>query len=120
MWAAGNMPDTVIVNPADWGAMERTREGSNSGTYLYGTPGMNAGMNPFGLNVVLSHYLAAGKVIVGRMSDAAVLYARSGAVVEMGYVGNDFTNNLITIRAEERLGLGCDRPAGIYYGNITA
>jgi HK97 family phage major capsid protein len=120
MWAAGNMPDTVIVNPADWGAMERTREGSNSGTYLYGTPGMNAGMNPFGLNVVLSHYLAAGKVIVGRMSDAAVLYARSGAVVEMGYVGNDFTNNLITIRAEERLGLGCDRPAGIYYGNFTA
>jgi HK97 family phage major capsid protein len=120
MWAAGNMPDTVIVNPADWGAMERTREGSNSGTYLYGTPGMNAGMNPFGLNVVLSHYLAAGKVIVGRMSDAAVLYARSGAVVEMGYVGNDFTNNLITIRAEERLGLGCDRPAGIYYGDFTA
>jgi HK97 family phage major capsid protein len=120
MWASGNMPDTVIVNPADWGAMERTREGSNSGTYLYGTPGMNAGMNPFGLNVVLSHYLAAGKVIVGRMSDAAVLYARSGAVVEMGYVGNDFTNNLITIRAEERLGLGCDRPAGIYFGNFTA
>jgi HK97 family phage major capsid protein len=120
MWAAGNMPDTVIVNPADWGAMERTREGSNSGTYLYGTPGMNAGMNPFGLNVVLSQYLAAGKVIVGRMSDAAVLYARSGAVVEMGYVGSDFTNNLITIRAEERLGLGCDRPAGIYYGDFTA
>ena len=120
MWASGNMPDTVIVNPADWGAMERTREGSNSGTYLYGTPGMNAGMNPFGLNVVLSHYLAAGKVIVGRMSDAAVLYARSGAVVEMGYVGNDFTNNLITIRAEERLGLGCDRPAGIYFGDFTA
>jgi len=120
MWAAGNMPDTVIVNPADWGAMERTREGSNSGMYLYGTPGMNAGMNPFGLNVVLSQYLAAGKVIVGRMSDSAVLYARSGAVVEMGYVGSDFTNNLITIRAEERLGLGCDRPAGIYYGNFTA
>ena len=25
MWAAGNMPDTVIVNPADWGALERIR-----------------------------------------------------------------------------------------------
>jgi len=119
MWAAGNMPDTVIVNPADWGAMERTREGANSGTYLYGMPGMNAGMNPFGLNVVLSQYLAAGKIIVGRMSDSAVLYNRSGAVVEMGYVDKDFTNNLITIRAEERLGLGVDRPAGIYYGDFT-
>jgi HK97 family phage major capsid protein len=120
MWAAGNMPDTVIVNPADWGAMERTREGANSGTYLYGMPGMNAGMNPFGLNVVLSQYLQAGKIIVGRMTDSAVLYNRSGAVVEMGYVGNDFTQNLITIRAEERLGLGVDRPAGVYFGDFTA
>jgi HK97 family phage major capsid protein len=120
MWAAGNMPDTVIVNPADWGAMERTREGANSGTYLYGMPGMNAGMNPFGLNVVLSQYLQAGKIIVGRMSDSAVLYNRSGAVVEMGFVNDDFQKNLITIRAEERLGLGVDRPAGVYYGNFTA
>jgi HK97 family phage major capsid protein len=110
----------VIVNPADWGAMERTREGANSGTYLYGMPGMNAGMNPFGLNVVLSQYLQAGKIIVGRMTDSAVLYNRSGAVVEMGYVDKDFTNNLITIRAEERLGLGVDRPAGVYYGDFTA
>lgn len=120
MHAAGNMPDTVIVNPADWGAMERTREGANSGTYLYGMPGMAAGMNPFGLNVVLSNYLAAGKIIVGRMVDSAVLYNRSGAVVEMGYQNADFTNNLITIRAEERLGLGVDRPAGVYYGDFTA
>lgn len=120
MWAAGNMPDTVIVNPADWGAMERTREGAGTGAYLYGMPGMNAGMNPFGLNIVVSNYLAAGKIIVGRMSDSAVLYNRSGAVVEIGYVNADFTNNLITIRAEERLGLGVDRPAGIYYGNFTA
>ena len=120
MWAAGNMPDTVIVNPADWGAMERTRESAGSGMYLYGMPGANAGMNPFGLNIVISNYLAAGKIIIGRMSDSAVLYNRSGAVVEMGYVNADFTNNLITIRAEERLGLGVDRPAGIYYGDFTA
>ena len=120
MWAAGNMPDTVIVNPADWGAMERTREGANSGTYLYGMPGMNAGMNPFGLNVVLSKHLTQGKIIVGRMTDSAVLYNRSGAVVEMGFVNDDFSRNLITIRAEERLGLGVDRPAGVYYGDFTA
>lgn len=120
MWAAGNMPDTVIVNPADWGALERIRESAGSGAYLYGLPGSQAGMNPFGLRVILSTYLQAGKVIVAKLSDSAVLYARSGAVVEMGYVNADFTNNLITIRAEERLGLGCDRPAGIYYGDWTA
>lgn len=120
MWAAGNAPDTVIVNPADWGAMERTREGANSGMYLYGMPGAMAGMNPFGLNVVISQHMTAGQVLVARMSDAAVLYTRSGAVIEMGYVNADFTNNLITIRAEERLGLGVDRPAAVYYGPFTA
>jgi len=120
MWAAGNMPDTVIVNPATWGQMERTRESAGTGTYLYGLPGTQAGMNPFGLNVVLSQHLNASKIIVAKMSDSAVLYNRSGAVVEMGYVDKDFTNNLITIRAEERLGLGVDRPAGVYYGDWTA
>jgi HK97 family phage major capsid protein len=120
MWAAGNMPDTVIVNPSDWGALERIRESAGTGTYLYGLPGTQAGMNPFGLRVVLSTYLNTGKIIVAKMSDSAILYNRSGAVVEMGFVGNDFTNNLITLRCEERLGLGCDRPAGIYYGNYTA
>lgn len=120
MWAAGNMPDTVIVNPATWGAMERTREGTGTGAYLYGMPGVAGGMNPFGLQVVLSNHLAASKIIVAKMSDSAVLYNRSGAVVEMGYTGSDFTNNLITLRAEERLGLGVDRPAGIYYGDFTA
>jgi HK97 family phage major capsid protein len=120
MWASGNVPDTVVVNPSDWGAMERTREGAGTGAYLYGLPGMNAGMNPFGLNVVLSHYLPAGKIIVGRMADSVVLYNRAGATVEMGYVNDDFTKNLITIRAEERLGLGVDRPIGVTYGDFTA
>ena len=120
MWATGNVPDTVVVNPSDWGAMERTREGAGTGAYLYGLPGMNAGMNPFGLNVVLSHYLPAGKIIVGRMADSVVLYNRAGATVEMGYVNDDFTKNLITIRAEERLGLGVDRPIGVTYGDFTS
>ncbi len=122
LWATGNAPDTVIVNPADWGAMERTRETytGGSGEYLYGMPGMAAGMNPFGVNVILSNNMAAGKFLIGALRSSAVLYNRSGAVIEMGFVGSDFTNNLITVRAEERLGLGVERPAGLLYGNFTA
>ncbi len=119
LWSAGFPPDMVIVNPADWGAMERTREAANSGTYLYGMPGMAAGMNPFGLRVVLSTYVTAGKFIIGAFNPTVVLYERMGTVIEMGYVNADFTNNLVTIRAEERLGLGIERPAAIYYGDIT-
>lgn len=120
LWATGNAPDTVIVNPADWGALERTREGAGTGQYLYGLPGMSAGMNPFGVNVILSNNMASGKFLIGALRSSAVLYNRSGAVIEMGFVGNDFTQNLITIRAEERLGLGTERPSGILYGNFSA
>jgi HK97 family phage major capsid protein len=120
LWAIGNMPDTVILNPADWGAMERTREGAGSGMYLYGIPGTAAANNPFGVRVVLSNYMTTGNFLIGALARSAVVYARQGATVEMGYVNTDFTQNLVTIRAEERLGLGVERPSGILYGAFSA
>ena len=120
MWAQGNVPDTVIVNPADWGEMERTREGARTGAYLYGLPGMFAGMNPFGVAVALSSHITAGKFIIGALRSSTSLYDRQSVQVEVGYINDDFTKNLVTIRAEERLGLGVERPAAIYYGDFTA
>ena len=115
LWATGNAPDTVIVNPADWSVMELTRDGS-TGVYLYGTPGTIAGMTPFGVQVVLSNHMPAGYFLIGNLAGATNLFQRQGTTVEMGYINEDFTNNLVTIRAEERLGLAVDRPAAILYG----
>lgn len=120
LWATGNAPDTVILNPADWAAMEVMREGTGTGAYLYGAPGTAAAMSVFGVQVVLSNHMPAGNFLIGALRSSATIYQRSGAVVEMGYVNDDFTKNLVTIRAEERLGLAVDRPAGIMYGPITA
>lgn len=119
-WAVGEVVDTVVVNPADWAAMEVLREGAGSGAYLYGAPGTTAGGMPFGVNVVMSPFMTAGQFLIGALRTSAIIYNRQGAVVEMGFVNDDFTKNLVTIRAEERLGLGVDRPAGIMYGAITA
>ena len=119
-WAAGEVVDTVVVNPADWAALEILREGTGSGAYLYGAPGTAAGMSVFGVQVVLSSHMPAGKFLIGSLRSAATIYQRQGAVVEMGFVNDDFTKNLVTIRAEERLGLAVDRPAAIMYGDITA
>ncbi|MFZ3205699.1 MAG: phage major capsid protein [Pseudomonas sp.] len=119
LWATGNAPDTVVVNPAAWGAMELAREGAGTGAYLYGAPGTGAGMNPFGLNVVLSNHMPVGSFLIGNLRGSATIFQRQGATVEMGFVNDDFTRNLLTIRAEERLGLAVDRPAGILYGAIT-
>lgn len=120
LWATGNMPDTVIVNPADWGHMERMREGAGTGMYLYGPPGAAGNMNPFGLQIVLSNHMTAGYFVVAALRSSTMLYNREGSVIEAGYVNDDFTKNLVTLRAEERLGLGVERPAGILYGDFAA
>lgn len=119
LWTTGNAPDTVIVNPADWSAMELTRE-SGGGAYLYGTPGTNAGTTPFGVAVVMSNHMTQGSFLIGNLAGSATIYQRAGATVEMGFVNDDFTRNLVTLRAEERLALAVDRPSGIMYGDITA
>lgn len=119
-WAVGEVVDTAIVNPADWAAMEVLREGAGTGAYLYGTPGTTAGRTVFGIDIVLSPNMPTGSFLVGALRTSAVIYQRQGAVVEMGFVNDDFTRNLVTLRCEERLGLGIDRPMGIVYGDITA
>jgi len=119
MWAAGFVADTVICNPAAWGAMERTREGAGTGQYLYGMPAAQAGMNPFGLNVVLSNHCPVASFFIGDLRGSTMLYNRQGTTIEVGFVGTDFTSNLVTIRAEERLALGIDRVGGLRFGAIT-
>lgn len=119
-WAVGETVDTAVVNPADWAAMELAREGTGTGAYLYGAPGVSGNMSAFGVQIVISANMPAGQFLVGSLRSAATIYQRQGAVVEMGFVNDDFTRNLVTIRAEERLGLAVDRPAAIMYGAITA
>ena len=114
MWAAtGIAPDTLVVNPADWGAEERTREGS-SGMYLFGGPSLA------GVRVVISSAVSAGNILAMNMAEAAVVFERQGATIEIGRTGSDFTSNLLTIRAEERLALAVLRPSLVYYGDFEA
>ena len=118
LWSLGYAPDTVIVNPADWSAMELSK--STQGQYLYGLPGVPGSMNPFGVQVVLSNNMAAGKFMVANFNRACMLWDRQSVVVEAGYVNTDFTSNLVTLRAETRLGLETSVPAAMLYGAFTA
>jgi HK97 family phage major capsid protein len=117
LWASGYMPDAVIVNPADWGAMEISK--GQDGHYLYGLPGMNSGMNPFGIRVILSPAMTAGQFLIGAFGMAVMLWEREGVVIEAGYVNADFTNNLVTLLAEARLGLEVSMPAAMLGGVWT-
>lgn len=96
----------VILNPADWGTVERVKATTSSEQYAYGD---GAGINyvnngltalAWGLPVVLTNDLTATRGIV--MDRFAVqLFMREGLRVEMFEQDEDnVQKNLITVRAE--------------------
>lgn len=120
LWQNGFAVDAIIVNPLDWAAVERLREGTNSGMYLYGPPGSVAAPQLFRVPVIPSRWVTAGEIGVCALRQSAVIVDRQAASVEMGYVNDDFVRNRITLRAEERLALGVDRPGGIAWGTFQS
>ena len=99
MQTAGFAPDTVALSPADWLAVTVMKD--TSGQYLSGAylGEMPAAMR--GLKVILSPSVATGKALVMDSAHAELL-AVDGFSIEVGYVGDDFTNNLCTILGELR------------------
>lgn len=117
--AAGYAPDAILLNPADWATIEIDLFTTAAGQVLYS---IAAGGTPvlFGLRVVTSVGMTADTVAVGAFGMAATLYNREGVVVELSDSDSDnFTKNLITLRAERRLALATEIPAAIVAGDLT-
>ena len=116
--AADYNATAIILNPADWGAIERTKTDDNS--YVFGAP-MKLAPTLWGLPVIATNTMTAGKFMVGAMDVAAQVWNRQGTTVEMSEADDtNFQKNLVTVRAEARLALAIYRPASIQYGSLTA
>jgi HK97 family phage major capsid protein len=117
--AADENPDVFILNPADWGALERSLISSGANVDA-GVSYLATGLTPnvWGLPVVTSNNVESGKFYC-MASMATQLFVREGVTVEMGYVNTDFTQNLVTILAEMRAALAVFRPAAVQYGDLT-
>lgn len=117
--AAGYNPDGIVLNPADWAQVEIDIFTANTNlvAFRYDAEG-----NPvlFGRRVVTSVGMTADKVAVGAFQQAGTIHNREGVVVDMSESDSDnFTKNLITIRAERRLALATEVPAAIRAGDLT-
>ena len=62
--------------------------------------------------------IAVDKFLTGAFKLGAQVFDRWDARVETGYVNDDFTKNLVTILAEERLALAVYRPEAFIYGDF--
>lgn len=119
LYVAGFPADAIVLNPADWATIEIELMTTAAGQTLYSVN--DAGQaRLFGIPVVQAIGMAADTFQVGRFSEAYMVYNREGVVVEMSDSDSDnFTKNLITLRAERRLALATEKPAAVRGGDLT-
>jgi HK97 family phage major capsid protein len=109
-------PDGIVLHPADWARMRMTKDAD--GRYLLGDPGAAVQPRLFGLSVVATTAMSVDGFPVGAFGQAATIYDRMTPLVEVGYAGDDFTRNLVTVLAEQRLALAIRQPAALVTGDF--
>ncbi|MDE4601389.1 phage major capsid protein [Sinorhizobium meliloti] len=108
----------AIISTRDWYAMQGIKD--SQGRYIGGGPLADVPDRVWRLPVAPSNAMPVGKFLVGALELAAKVYSRTDATVELGYVNDDFTRNLVTVLGEERLALAVRRPEAIIYGSFAA
>ena len=107
----------VVVHPSDWASMRLLK--SVDGEYIMGPPGADVEPRLFGAPAVVTQAMIAGKFLVGNF-DAATLYDRMAARVEVSTENSDnFRKNLVTVLAEERIGLAVKAPTAFTKGDFA-
>lgn len=108
---------TIVLNWSDWSALLGLKSTTNE--YL-----INGILDPvkqtiYGIPVVLSSAMTAGKFAMGNFKMGGIVFDKTAMSLEIDRTGDDFTKNLITIRAERRLGFAVVQPKAICYGALT-
>jgi HK97 family phage major capsid protein len=116
---SGLNADGLVIHPIDYQLLRLSRDaneqyyGGGFFTGAYGQAGMTFQPPIWGLRTVVTPAIPVGTALVGAFRLAATLYRKGGVSVEMTNSNeDDFTNNRVTVRAEERIALAVRRPAG--------
>ena len=94
-------PGVIVMHPTRWHAI-RTGKASGSGEYLSGSFSSPAPRVLWDVPVVTTRAMDSTKVLCADLRNGAAYLNRQDVEVEIGRDGNDFTQNLLTIRAELR------------------
>jgi len=119
LWSAGDAPDGILINPAEWATIETELLTTAAGQTLLsysdgGTPKL------WGLPVIQSIGVAADTFAVGAFRAAYMVHNRQDVTVQMSDSDDDnFTKQLVTLLASRRLALATERPSACRGGDLT-
>jgi HK97 family phage major capsid protein len=105
----------VILHPNDWQSIRAERDDENG--YVAAGWSTPNGPSIWGVPAVTSPAVTEGRPLVLDPSQCIVL-DRQQATVELGRAGDDFTENMLTLRGELRAGLALFSPSAVL--RITA
>jgi HK97 family phage major capsid protein len=106
-------PSGVLIHPLDWEEIELLK--GNDDRYVWGLVDTLRGPRIWSMPVVESESAENPEtgdrlIVVADWARGATLWDRHDIRVALGWVNNDFGENLRTVRAENRLGFGVKRP----------
>lgn len=106
-----------VLNPIDWAAIELTKD--EIGRHIIGQPQGGAPASLWRLPVVETTAMAQGKFLTGAFQMGAEVLDLWDSRIEVGFENDDFTKNLVTILAEERIAFAVYRPEAFVYGDLA-
>lgn len=108
----------IVLNPSDLSAIELLKDTDDN--YIVGRPIQGGLATLWGTQVYTSTAVTAGQFAALDTQQAVSLHQREKTLIEFSDSDDDnFTKNLVTVRAECRLGFGVHLPAGVITGNLT-
>ena len=115
--AAYGAKDAIVINPADYETIRLSKDSNGQyygGGYFNGQYGNGTIMQDpplWGLKTVVTEAVAAGTAIVGAFKLGGAVIRKGGLRAEStNSHSDDFTNDLITFRVRERIGLQVKYP----------
>lgn len=125
--AATNLvADAFMVNPLDYAEMRLHKDAN--GQYVaggpfangqYGVGGVMIDPPVWGLRTVATNAVPHGRYVLGAFRQGATVLRKGGLRVDSTNTNDvDFEHNLVTLRAEERLGLMVPVPAAFVTGQL--
>jgi HK97 family phage major capsid protein len=109
-------PSAVVINPTDWQTVVTHQ--ATTGFYIYGPPQETVAQRVWGVPTVVTPAMAQGTALIGDFATYAYVVRRMELTIAVGWINDNFTKNLRTIRAESRLGLVIRRPSA--FATITS
>ena len=111
--------DAIVINPIDWAAIELLKDDNNN--YLFASPKNLTSPGLWGLPVVATQAMDVDNYLVGAFRMGAQVWDRESASVQISTENKDnFTKNMVTILAEERLALTVYRPEAFVKGTFES